>query len=416
MQIVVNLLGGLLAFGWSALAADFFTGARRERSLSVEPPYPEKEDEENPGPPPSLSVVLAACNEEEKLPAAFRSLLAQNYPGPLEIIAVDDRSTDATPALLDALAREAAAPAEGGKRVVILHLTALPPGWLGKTHALWQGAQQASGRWILFTDADIVFAPDCLSRAARYAETQNLHHLVSFFRLDLRGFAENAFGLCFTLLFTLRYRPWHVRNPRKSNYLGVGGFNMVRRDAYEGIGTHRALALAVADDMELGRRIKQAGFTSDVIGAGDRIRVRWQEGLGGLMGGLIKNAYAALHYSWALTLASSVMLILTMTWPFAGVFLARSRYGRAGYGACLGSILAIGGFQARKDGIAPGYALTLPFTSLLFVAVMARSAFVTERNRGITWRGTFYPLALLRAAAVPPVPEIIAPAASAGLS
>lgn len=392
---VVNFLGGLLALAWIGVAADYFAGARRARSLGTAPPFAGNELA------PPLSIVLAACNEEEKLPGAFRSLLAQTYPGSFEIVAVDDRSTDATGALLDKLADEA----DKNKQVVILHLTHLPAGWLGKTHALWRGAQQASGRYLLFTDADIVFAPDALSRAVRLAERDDLDHLVSFFRLDLRGFWENAFGLCFGLLFSLRYRPWHVRNARRGEYLGVGGFNLVRKSAYQAIGTHRSIALEVTDDMELGRRLKRAGFKSDVVGAADQISVRWQEGLSGLMGGLEKNAYAGLEYSWPVVIRSVGLLLASIILPVVGLFAARSGRARTGYGVALANLFIIGGYHARKGGIAPGYALTLPVTTLLLIGVMLRSAFVTEQRGGISWRGTFYRLDALRARALPPAEE-----------
>lgn len=395
MRLTISLFGGLLALGWTAVAADYAIGATQARSLDTEPPF-----DTDARAAPALSVIVAACNEEEKLPAAFRTLLAQEYPGPLEIIAIDDRSTDRTPEILDALAREA--PRE--IRVVVLHLTRLPDGWLGKTHALYQGAGRATGEYLLFTDADIRFAPDTLSRALHYAHRENLDHLASFFRLDLRGFWENAFGLCFSLLFSLRFRPWRVRDSRTSNYLGIGGFNLVRRTAYHAIGTHRAIAIEVADDMELGRRVKVAGLRSDVIGSAHHVVVRWQEGLTGLMGGLVKNAYAGLDYSPSVLFRSTGLLLVAVVWPFAALASFRNRPARVGNAVSVTTILGIAAYHARAAGIFPAYALTLPLTTLLLIGVMFRSAWVTERNRGITWRGTFYPLDELRQRAVPPVP------------
>jgi glycosyltransferase involved in cell wall biosynthesis len=401
MRLVVNLLGGLLAIGWAGVAADYIGGARRGRGRTLEeqPPFPE--DKEHPA--PSLSIVVAACNEEEKLAPAFRSLMAQQYPGPLQIVAVDDRSTDSTPTLLDQLAAEA----PQHTKVLVLHLDSLPPGWLGKTHALYQGAARANGTWILFTDADVIFGPDALSRAIHLTEREKLDHLVAFFGLDLRGFWENVFGLAFSYFFFLRFRPWHVRNPKRKEYLGVGGFNLIRRTAYETIGTHRAIALEVADDMELGHRVKIAGLASDVVGAKDLVRVRWQEGLSGLMNGLTKNSYAALHYSWLTVFKSSALLLLTVVWPCIGLFAARNKAARAAYGFCTSAITLIGAYHARTGNIPPLYGLTLPFSSLLLIVVMFRSALITERNGGITWRTTFYPLEVLRVCAVPPLPPLI---------
>jgi glycosyltransferase involved in cell wall biosynthesis len=390
VQFVIHLLGGLLAAAWGGLAADVVSGARNGRSLKQQEPYREA------GEAPALSVVIAACNEEEKLPAAFRSLLAQEYPGPFEIVAVDDRSTDATPALLDGLAGDAGA----DKRVVALHLRELPPGWLGKTHALYQGAKRATGRWLLFTDADIVFAPDALSRAVRLAEEAEADHLAIFMDLDLRGFWETVFGLSFGFLFSLRFRPWRVRDRKSSAYLGIGGFNMVRRAAYEKIGTHRAIALEVADDMELGRRVKVGGFQSEVASADGLLSVRWQEGFDGLVRGLDKNAYAGMEYSPLKVLSGTFQLLFGVLWPFLGLLFARGR-GRTGYALAAGTITALAAAYARRSNVHPAYALTIPLAPLLMILVMFRSMIISERNGGITWRGTFYSLETLREKAIP---------------
>jgi len=398
MRFVVNLLGGLLPVGWLGVAADYFNGARTARKLEDQPPYPPDTAA------PALSIVFAACNEEAKLPAAFPRMLAQQYPGPLEIVAVDDRSSDRTPEILDTLAAQALA----GTRVVVLHVRHLPPGWLGKTHALYQGAQNASGAWILFTDADMQFAPDALSRAVRFAEREGLDHLVAFFGLVLHGFWENAFGLCFSLMFFLRYRPWHVRNPKRPEYLGAGGFNLIRRTAYERIGTHRAIALEVADDVELGHKVKLAGLRSEVIGASELVRVRWQEGgVFGLMDGLTKNAYAGLDYSPWVLFRSVALLLVTVVWPPIGMLVSRSRRQRRAHALSAAILATIGIYHAKNGSIPPLYGLTLPLSTLLLIAVMFRSTYVTEKNGGITWRGTFYPLDELRARPIPPTPPRI---------
>lgn len=357
---------------------------------------------------PALSIVLAACNEETKLPGAFRTLLAQNYPGPLEIVAVNDRSTDTTPALLESLQREAPPLV----RVVVLHLDTLPPGWLGKTHALYRGAEKATGDYLLFTDADVKFAPDAVSRAVRYAGENRLDHLVAFFGLELFGFWENAFGLCFSFLFFLRFRPWHVDKPKSREYVGIGGFNMVKRSAYEAIGTHRALALEVADDMELGHKIKQAGLRTGVIGAENHITVRWQEGgLFGLMNGLTKNAYAGLNYSPLVLVGSTLLLLVTVIGPVLGILVGPTLVIRAACAVSLLCVFGIGGYHAKTGNIAPVFGLTLPVSTLLLIGVMFRSAYLTEKNGGVTWRGTLYPLNLLRARPTPPVPPPLDPPA-----
>ena len=386
----------LLAFGWAAIAFDYFGGALRAPRMNNLPAF-----ETGTPDAPAVSVVFAACDEEAKVAEAFRTLLAQNYPGSLQIVAVDDRSSDATPRLLDGLQAEA----PPHIRVAVLHLTDLPPGWLGKNHALYRGAERASGDFLLFTDADVKFAPDALSRAVRYAEQRNLDHLVAFFGMELFGFWENAFGLCFSYLFFLRFRPWRVADPKSRAYVGIGGFNMVKRAAYDAIGTHRALALEVADDMELGHKLKAAGFASGVIGAENQISVRWQEGgLFGLMNGLTKNAYAGLDYSVWVLFGSSILLLATVIAPVVFLLVGPTLPIRAACAASLLCIFGTGGYHAKTGNIAPLYALTLPISTLLLIWVMIRSAYLTEKNGGVTWRGTLYPLVLLRSRAVPPLP------------
>ena len=122
---------------------------------------------------PRVTIVVAARNEEAKIEEGLRSLLALDYPE-IEIIAVDDRSTDATGELMDSIARESAG------KLHIEHVSALPAGWLGKTHAMWIAGRKATGDWILFTDADVIFSPDSLRRAIAYIETERADHLVLF--------------------------------------------------------------------------------------------------------------------------------------------------------------------------------------------------------------------------------------------
>src|SRR5262249_32333062 len=123
-----------------------------------------------PGGWPSLAVLLAARNEAGVVVPAVRSLLSQDYPG-LEVVAVNDRSTDETGGLLDYLAR-------GDGRLRVVHVQELPPGWLGKTHALQAGAESVTADWLLFTDADVVFAPGTLKKALALAVGERLDHLV----------------------------------------------------------------------------------------------------------------------------------------------------------------------------------------------------------------------------------------------
>src|SRR5258708_11324477 len=119
---------------------------------------------------PSLSVVVPALNEEATIEPAMRSLLALDYPG-LEVVAVDDRSTDATGVILDRLAAQ-------NPHLRVRHVESLPPGWLGKNHALYAGSKIVSGEWILFTDADVHFTAAALRISVACPVGDKLEHIV----------------------------------------------------------------------------------------------------------------------------------------------------------------------------------------------------------------------------------------------
>ncbi len=128
---------------------------------------------------PRVSILFAARDEEEKLPAALATLMEIDYPN-LEVIAVDDRSKDATARILDEFA--AAHP-----RLHVVHITQLPAGWLGKPHALQKAYQASTGDWLLFTDADVRFKPDILRRAMALAKARGLDHLTLLGDVEMIG-------------------------------------------------------------------------------------------------------------------------------------------------------------------------------------------------------------------------------------
>ncbi len=336
---------------------------------------------------PAVSLLFAARDEEEKLPAALRTLAALDYPR-LEIVGVDDRSQDATARLLDEFAA-AHAPFRA------LHIRELPAGWLGKPHALQKAYEESTGEWLLFTDADVRFKPDALRRAITLAKREKLDHLTLFGDVELHGFWEKALVTFFGLAFHLATDPRSVANPHSRAYVGVGAFQLLKRSAYEASGTHRRLAMEVVDDMKLGKIVKQAGFRSGVGIAQDAVAVRWHAGLGNLIRGVTKNFFAAAGYSLPLVAVALTGLLLVNIAPLAGLF-----FGRGDVRILAGvSVLAALGIQCGVDvvmRVSPLYAVTFPLGALLFAYMLLRSTIVTLWHGGITWRGTFYPLEELK--------------------
>src|SRR5215469_13916359 len=185
---VLGCLGLFLALVWiSRLFAAAF-GMRKIPDLAL-PEYDLLPLGSN-GAVPRVSIVVPARNEAEHIEAALLSLLQLDYPD-YEVIAVDDRSEDATGTIIDRLAEEWRPRGEASHHLLkVLHVTELPPGWLGKTHAMWLAGKQATGDWILFTDADVVFRNDALRRAVSYAERVRGDHLVLFPTMIMKSAGE----------------------------------------------------------------------------------------------------------------------------------------------------------------------------------------------------------------------------------
>ncbi len=216
--------------------------------------------------------MFAARDEAEKLSPALTSLLSLDYPD-YEVIAVDDRSTDATGRIMEEFTSR-------DSRLRVIHISDLPPGWLGKPHALNSAYQLATAPWLVFTDADVIFAPDSLSRVMTLATTQQIDHLALMTQMTMVGFWERVVMTYFGLGFTLGTEPWQASNPKSSKFTGIGAFQLMRRTVYDAVDGHRKLAMEVIEDMKMGKLVKKAGYRSQAGYAAQHIKVRWQAGLG----------------------------------------------------------------------------------------------------------------------------------------
>jgi cellulose synthase/poly-beta-1,6-N-acetylglucosamine synthase-like glycosyltransferase len=336
---------------------------------------------------PKVSVVFAARNEGRTVGAAVPTMLALDYPD-LELVAVDDRSEDDTGRVLDALA--ACEP-----RLRVDHVRALPPGWLGKNHALHHGAAQAAGDWILFTDADIHFAPDALRRAVAFAEAEGLDHLAATPRLHGSGAALGVCVAAFSLVFAMFLRPWRIADPRSAAHGGIGAFNLVRASAYRRLGGHGPIRLRPDDDIRLGQLMKSGGRSAFALGA-DALSVAWYSSVGELVRGLTKNTYAGVDYRAWMILGGVAAHVLFFLWPLAAILFAPTGAERALAAAAVAVMLAVAIDNTRFDGGRWWHGALFPLGLLVLDYVMLRSMVVTHWQGGITWRGTHYPLAELR--------------------
>lgn len=337
---------------------------------------------------PRLSVVIPACNEADSLEAAVCTLLAQDYPD-LEVILIDDRSTDATGEIVDRIGVDS--------RVCPLHVRYLPEGWLGKVHALAQGARRATGRWILFADADVHMAPGMLRRAVAYCEHQGLDHLAAMPDVWHSTVAVDALVAQFLRTFSVAMRAWAIGDPQSDAFCGIGAFNLVRRAALEATEGFEWLRMEAADDVGLGMMLKRSGARSALVNARGLLGLHWYRNLKEMAHGTEK-AFASVGFCSLprmLAVAATVvglecaplvtvlpLGVPELVWPGAIMLAA----------AVVSS--AIFCRWARRS-VWPG--LLFPVAAILGAALLLRSGWLGYRRGGVMWRGSHYPSAQLRA-------------------
>jgi glycosyltransferase involved in cell wall biosynthesis len=352
---------------------------------------------------PRVSIIVPARNEEEAIAESLTKLLALDYDN-YEVIAVNDRSTDRTGGIMERVVENQnphlVSPKSGETRMGhpllrVIHHRELPAGWLGKTHAMWTAANQATGDWLLFTDADVLFKPDSLRRAMAYAEAERADHLVLFPQMTTKGPGEGMMIAFFQSMFVFGHRPWKVADPRARDHMGVGAFNLVRRSVYDAVGTYAALRMEVVDDMKLGKVVKNAGFRQRNVFGGDLISIRWARGAMGVVDNLTKNFFAVLSFQWWRALISAFGLAFLNLGPFLGVGLAHG-WARVPYAVALVSMFLIYVGMSRRSPVRAYYVVLHPVSTTLFIYTLLRSMALTLWNDGIEWRGTRYRLEELR--------------------
>lgn len=378
--------GLLLAFIWLGRLRDC-RNIRRVPDITA-PEWNREPTSENRQ--PKVSIIIPARNEAAHVEAALRSVLALEYSN-LEVFVVDDRSTDNTGQIIDRIV----AAHSGSPPVCVMHITDLPSGWLGKPHAMWLAAQQASGEYFLFTDADVSFRPDCLRRAIAYADEERADHLVLFPTHLLENTGEKLMLGGFQLLFIFGHRPWKVDDPNADDFMGLGPFNLIRRSAYETIGTFRALRLEVIEDMKLGKLVKAHRLSQrNVFGPG-LLPWSWGHGALGLSRNLTKNLFALMQFRVPKTLGACALWLFFNLMPLIGAVLA-PRWAKLPYIAALVAVALIYFGMGRRTRVPAWSFIFHPVSALLIVFTMLRSMAHAIRHRGIIWRGTRYELEELR--------------------
>jgi glycosyltransferase involved in cell wall biosynthesis len=372
----LSLFFGAVALVWLVLTVQTLRGVRAVQTL---PP------QAGAGPPPRVSVVIAARDEQGRIETTVRRLLAQEGVA-LEVIAVDDRSTDRTGEILRRVAAL-------DSRLQVLRVEALPEGWLGKCHACHLGAQGATGEWLLFTDGDIWMKPDVIARAVGAARAAGVDHVCLLFGMSHGTLAGKACHLLATL--SLARKAARLGTGRPDGYLGIGAFNLVRAAAYREVGGHVPLRLTVCDDWMLGLLLRRAGRSTRAFLAGADMEADWFSTPLGMVRALEKNHFAARNYRLGKVLVSVLFFLLLWVAGLAGPWTGTPAGTAAGL--ALLSVTVPAAVLAPRVRLPRRAAVLVPFVFPVLVLVMFNSAFRTLRQGGIRWRDTFYPLDLLRA-------------------
>jgi len=336
---------------------------------------------------PRVSVIVPACNEENTIEPALLSLIKQDYDN-LEIIVVNDRSTDATEQVLE--------------QIKLLHpcftihkITKLPAGWLGKCHALYSGAKLATGEYLLFTDADVIMERTTISRAMAGMLNRGLDHLSLIFKNITSGGLLNAMILDAGGGLLLLFKPWKVNDPKSRYSIGVGAFNMVKTAVYKKVGGHEAIKMHPIDDIMLGKLIKENGFRQDSFLGHDLVTVRWYETPAAMINGLMKNIFALFNFRISYVLVSVFLVIIFNILPFWAFLFTHG----------LEKSLFLSIIVIRLTAFAYGAtAMSSPVQSVLWsmltpyinIYIVLKATIMTLKNNGINWRGTYYPLKQLK--------------------
>ena len=338
---------------------------------------------------PSVVIIIAVRNEEDKLKEALTSLCKLSYSN-YKILVVNDRSTDSSGKILGELQKEY-------DKFTVINIDKLPEGWLGKNHALHSGYKLSEEEYLLFTDADVVFGKDVLSKAISFSLTNNLDHLTILPEIISSSPILKSVVTTFIIMLTALQRPWAAKIKTSKASMGVGAFNLVKREAYMRAGTHKAIAMRPDDDLKLAAYIKASGGTADVLYGQNELRVEWYKSIRQLINGLMKNTFSGFDYNVLKVIGGVAGTLLFFVFPLPIILIFGNSWQRL-----LMAYMFL--FQLVLYWKMPGskgqwwYACMSMYGGIIIAYIMTKSAIITIRNGGIYWRETFYPLTALRRA------------------
>lgn len=335
---------------------------------------------------PPVSVIIPARNEAANIEACVRSVLHQQY-GPIEVIVIDDGSTDGTGEILTRLAED--------HRLHIVTGASLPDGWTGKNHALVQGVRRAKGAYLLFIDADVTLHPAAVGAAMHTAQQRQVSLLSMWVRQVVKSWGEQIAQpviIGFNLIADPLMRTNSPRYPHVA--LGNGQFLLVERSAYERIGGHTAVASQVVEDQELTRAFKRAGYRTLMLDGTALAHTRMYTSLAEVWHGWSKNNFLTMGCNYLRMSGAALAVFLVAVVPFLAVVVASAA---GAYGPLALAVASVGGlllvrYRTRRFVHSqPAAALLHAIGALIFIGIFFYSAYRYTFNRGAVWKGRTYP-------------------------
>jgi len=335
---------------------------------------------------PAVVAVVPARNESKYISASVRSLLAQDYTGALDVIVIDDDSSDGTAA--NAMHAAETFP---GRRMTVIESKGPPPGWTGKLGAQNQGiaaAEKLRPEYLLLTDADIEHAPDTLAWLVRQSSAGQFVLTSLMAKLQCESLAERTHVPAFIYFFQMLFPfPW-VSQPGSSTAAAAGGCMLVRVDALASVGGIASIRNALIDDCSLAAKMKTMGPIW--LGLSDRVHsIRPYETFSDVRRMITRSAYAQLRCSPLLLAATFAGMVITfMVPPLLAIFAAGlSRFlGLLAWLAMTVSFLPM----LRFYRLSPLWSLGLPAIAGLYLYYTLSSAYLFVKGQGGEWKGRIH--------------------------
>jgi len=383
LEIFMTLWGGAgLLMVWGLWGFSFWLIGRVQRLKDLRPSEPPTW--------PTVSIIIPACNEADTIEAALTTILGQDYPQ-LQIVVIDDRSTDST-------GERIAQVAARDPRIKSVRIESLPEGWLGKLHAMDQGVREATGEWLLFTDADVHFEAGSLKKTVAFAMEDRLDHLAILPDIFSETFWGKVALETFGVIFFAAMWKAILQSRDARNYVGIGAFNLVRREKFESTEGFAWLKMEVGDDVGLGLMMHRAGARSRLLSGASEMHVTWYRNFPEMAKGLEKNAFPVMaRFKLRLLAGSLLVTCLMSTGPLVFALHPSISFAwLAGLSALL-PLFAYAWRAKQRFGVPLLATLSGPVGLVLLSGVVLRSARRCLKDGGITWRGTLYPIKQLKA-------------------